>query len=100
MDSAAATVIYAQMSPLPVRYFTDKLDLDTFHELIASGGLHASYVNPISDMALPPGEYASFPRFAQRLGPLARILQIPGSHYVMFNRPADLAETLVSAGCD
>jgi pimeloyl-ACP methyl ester carboxylesterase len=100
MDSAAATAIYAQMSPLPVRYFTDKLDLDTFHELIASGGLHASYVNPISDMALPPGEYASFPRFAQRLGPLARILQIPGSHYVMFNRPADLAETLVSAGCD
>jgi hypothetical protein len=57
-------------------------------------------VNPISDFALPPGEYASFPRFAQRLGPLARILQIPGSHYVMFSRPAELADTLVSAGRD
>ncbi len=68
MDFAAATAIYAQMSPIPVRYFTDKLDLETFHELIASGGLQASYVNPISDFALPPGEYASFPRFAQRSG--------------------------------
>ncbi|MFD7155347.1 alpha/beta hydrolase [Kribbella sp. NPDC059898] len=100
MDSAAATAIYAQMSPIPVRYFTDKLELEAFHELIASGGLHASYVYPISDFALPPGEYASFPRFAQRLGPLARILQIPGSHYVMFSRPAELADTLVAAGRD
>ena len=100
MDSAAATAIYAQMSPIPIRYFTDKLDLETFHELVASGGLQTSYVNPISDYALPPGEYASFPRFAQRLGPLARILQIPGSHYVMFSRPAELADTLISAGRD
>ncbi|MBU3060269.1 alpha/beta hydrolase [Nocardia sp. NEAU-G5] len=100
MDSAAATAIYAQMSPIPVRYFTDKLDLETFHELVGSGRLQASYVNPVSDFALPPGEYASFPRFAQRLGPLARILQIPGSHYVMFSRPAELADTLVSAGRD
>ncbi|MFE9327197.1 alpha/beta fold hydrolase [Nocardia sp. NPDC052278] len=100
MDSAAATAIYAQMSPLPVRYFTDKLNLERFHELVASGGLQASYVNPISDFALPPGEYACFPRFAQRLGPLARILQIPGSHYVMFSRPEELADTLVWAGRD
>ncbi|MFI6599189.1 alpha/beta fold hydrolase [Nonomuraea sp. NPDC050536] len=100
MDSAAAEAVYAEMSPIPVRYFTDKLDLGTFHALVASGGLQASYVNPVSDYALPPGDYASFPRFAVRLGPLARILQIPGSHYVMLSRPAELADTLVLAGCD
>lgn len=100
LDYATAAAIYAEMSPIPVRYFTDKLDLEAFHELVASARLQVSYVNPVSDFALPPGEFAAFPRFAERLGPLARILQIPGSHYVMFSRPAELADTLVAAGRD
>lgn len=37
MDSAAATAIYAQMAPLPVNFFTEKLNLETFHETVASG---------------------------------------------------------------
>jgi len=100
MDSAAAAAVYADMSPIPVRYFTDKLNLGTFDELVESGRLKTSYINPLSDYALPPGEYAAFPRFALRLGQLARILQIPGSHYVMLSRPAELADTLVAAGRD
>jgi pimeloyl-ACP methyl ester carboxylesterase len=100
MDLATANAIYAGMSPIPVAYFTDKLDLKVFYELIGTGKIKTSYVNPVNDFALPPGEYGSFPRFAQRLGPLCRILQLQGAHYVMATRPSELADTLIQAGRD
>jgi len=100
MDLTTANAIYAEMSPIPVAYFTDKLDLEVFYELVGTGTLKTSYVHPVNDFALPPGEYGSFPRFAQRLGPLCRILQLQGGHYVMVTRPGDLANTLVQAGRD
>jgi pimeloyl-ACP methyl ester carboxylesterase len=99
-DLATAEAIYAEMSPIPVAYFTDKLDLKVFYELIGRGEIRTSYVHPLNDFALPPGEYGSFPRFAQRLGPLCRILQLQGAHYVMATRPSELAEVLVQAGRD
>jgi pimeloyl-ACP methyl ester carboxylesterase len=99
-DLATAEAIYAGMSPIPVAYFTDKLDLNVFYELIGSGEIRTSYVHPVNDFALPPGEYGSFPRFAQRLGPLCRILQLQGAHYVMVTRPGELAEVLIQAGRD
>jgi hypothetical protein len=100
MDLATANAIYAGMSPIPVAYLTDKLDLRVFYELIGTGKIKTSYVNAVSDFALPPGEYGSFPRFAQRLGPLCRILQLQGAHYVMATRPSELADTLIQAGRD
>jgi len=100
MDLASANAIYAEMSPIPVAYFTDKLDLKVFYELIAGGAIKTSYVNAVNDFALPPGEYGAFPRFAQRLGPLCRIVQLQGAHYVMVNRSIELADTLIQAGRD
>lgn len=100
MTLADATTLYSAMSPIPVAYLTDKLDLKVFYGLLGSGKVKTSYVNPISDFALPPGEYGSFPRFAQRLGPLCRVLQLPGAHYVMVSRPGELAEVLEQAGRD
>jgi pimeloyl-ACP methyl ester carboxylesterase len=100
MDLAAANAIYAEMSPIPVAYFTDKLDLKVFYELVGTGKIKTSYVHAVNDFALPPGEYGSFPRFAQRLGPLCRILQLQGAHYVMVTRPSELANTLIQAGRD
>jgi pimeloyl-ACP methyl ester carboxylesterase len=100
MDLATANTIYADMSPIPVAYFTDKLDLKVFYEMVGTGRLKTSYVHPVNDFALPPGEYGSFPRFAQRLGPLCRILQLQGAHYVMVARPSELANTLIQAGRD
>jgi pimeloyl-ACP methyl ester carboxylesterase len=100
MDLTTASALYADMSPIPVAYFTDKLDLEIFYELVGTGRLKTSYIHPINDFALPPGEYSSFPRFAQRLGPLCRILQLQGAHYVMVTRPGELAETLIQAGRD
>jgi pimeloyl-ACP methyl ester carboxylesterase len=100
MDLTTATAIYAEMSPIPVAYFTDKLDLEVFYELVSTGRLKTSYIHPVNDFALPPGEYGAFPRFAQRLGPLCRILQLQGAHYVMVTRPSELADTLIQAGRD
>lgn len=100
MDLATANAIYADMSPIPVAYFTDKLDLKVFYEMVGTGRLKTSYVHPVNDFALPPGGYGSFPRFAQRLGPLCRILQLQGAHYVMVARPSELANTLIQAGRD
>lgn len=100
MDLATANAIYAEMSPIPVAYFTDKLDLKVFYEMVGTGKFKTSYVHAVNDFALPPGEYGSFPRFAQRLGPLCRILQLQGAHYVMVARPSELAITLVQAGRD
>lgn len=70
MPLADAETLHAAMTPVPVAYFTDKLDLTTFYELIGSGKLKTSYVNPVNDIALPPGEYGWETR-AQRLGPCA-----------------------------
>jgi pimeloyl-ACP methyl ester carboxylesterase len=100
MDLTTAKAIYAGMSPIPVAYFTDKHDLKVFYELIGNGQIKTSYIHPVNDFALPPGEYAAFPRFAQRLGPLCRIVQIQGAHYVMVTRPVELADALIQAGRD
>jgi pimeloyl-ACP methyl ester carboxylesterase len=100
MDLATANAIYAGMSPIPVAYFTDKLDLKVFYKLISTGEIKTSYVNALNDFALPPGEYGAFPRFAQRLGPLCRIVQLQGAHYVMVTRPSELADALIQAGRD
>jgi pimeloyl-ACP methyl ester carboxylesterase len=99
IDLATANAIYAGMSPIPVAYLTDKLDLKVFYELIGTGTIKTSYVNPVNDIALGANT-AWFPRFAQRLGPLCRILQLEGGHYVMTTRPSELANTLIQAGRD
>lgn len=100
MDLPTATELYARMSPVPLAFFTDKLDLKVFYELVGLGQIKTSYVNPLSDTAIPPGEYASYPRFAQRLGQLCRVVQLPGGHYAMMTRPAELADALITAGRD
>ena len=42
MDLATANAIYAGMSPIPVAYFTDKLDLKVFYKLISTGEIKTS----------------------------------------------------------
>ena len=74
MDLAGASAIYAEMAPIPLAYFTDELDFGVFYQLIGTEQIRTSYVNPVNDIALPLGEFAAFPRFAQRLGPLCRVL--------------------------
>jgi pimeloyl-ACP methyl ester carboxylesterase len=100
IDLATATALYAEMSPIPAAYLVEPLNLGAFYELIGTGKLRASYVNAINDIAMPPGEYGWFPRYAKRLGPLCRILQVNGGHEAKYTRPGELAEALVQAGRD
>lgn len=93
LDLARAT--YESLSPEPYRLFTDKLDLKKFYSL----EIPRSYLNCTEDIALPPGEWGWHPRMSARLG-LFRLVQMPGSHEVLFTNPKGLSEKLIEAGRD
>jgi pimeloyl-ACP methyl ester carboxylesterase len=94
-DLELAQQIYAQLSPEPFQPLADKLDLKKFYSLQTP----KSYINCTEDTALPPGEWGWHPRMSNRLG-LYRLVQMPGSHEVMYTNPATLAEKIVEAGRD
>jgi hypothetical protein len=59
-----------------------------------------SYLNGTEDNALPQGaEWGWHPRMSSRLG-LFRLIQMPGSHEVIFTNPGGLAAKLIEAGRD
>jgi pimeloyl-ACP methyl ester carboxylesterase len=93
--AAQAESTYALLSPEPYRMITDKVPLKKFPTL----AIPRSYLNCTEDIAMPPGPFAWHPRFSARLG-LYRLVQMSGSHEVMFTRPAALAEKIVEAGRD
>jgi len=95
-DDALARRAYDMLSPTPRRSHTDKVSLPTFF----SRQIPKSYLNCTEDIALPPGaEWGWHPRMSARLG-LYRLVQMPGSHEVIFTNPALLADKLVEAGRD
>lgn len=98
-DHDTARSAYETLCPTPVTMLEDKLDLTKFYDLIATGALKASYLNCTEDTAMPHGELAWHPRFSSRLG-LCRIVQMPGSHEVIFTNPDALAIKIVEAGRD
>jgi hypothetical protein len=59
-----------------------------------------SYLYCTEDNVLPQGEqWGWHPRMSNRLG-LFRLVQMPGSHEVMFSNPIGLAEKIIVAGRD
>ena len=95
-DEALAKSSYDSLSSEPFQPFIDKLDLTRFYQT----ALPKSYLNCTEDQALPQGaEWGWHPRMSQRLG-LFRLVQMPGSHEVMFTNPVGLADKLVEAGRD
>jgi pimeloyl-ACP methyl ester carboxylesterase len=95
-DLETAQRTYEWLSPEPYQPFVDKLDLGKFYTLQTP----RSYLNCTEDIALPPGpEWGWHPRMSSRLG-LYRLVQIAGSHEVMFTAPERLAEAIVAAGRD
>ena len=86
---------YAQLSPEPYQPCIDKLDLKKFYSL----QIAKSYINCTEDTALPPGEWAWHPRMSSRLG-LYRLVQMPGSHEVLYTNPSGLAGKIIEAGRD
>ncbi len=97
-DFELAKSAYAQLSPEPYQ-FRERLDLKKFYEIIRSGKMSCSYLNCTEDIALPHGEWGWHPRMSGRLG-LFRLVQMPGSHEVIFSNPGGLADKIIEAGRD
>ncbi|WP_326836309.1 alpha/beta fold hydrolase [Amycolatopsis rhabdoformis] len=93
LDLARRT--YATLSSEPLRPLTDELELSRFAAL----EIPRSYLNGTEDTALPPGEWGWHPRMSGRLG-LHRLVQMPGSHEVLFTNPRGLAEKLLESARD
>lgn len=99
-DLETAKATYAQLSPEPYQPITDKLDMKRFFEIVHGGKVACSYINCTEDISLPPGpEWGWHPRMSSRLG-LYRLVQMPGSHEVIFTNPKGLAEKIIEAGRD
>jgi pimeloyl-ACP methyl ester carboxylesterase len=95
-DLELARSSYAQLSPEPYQPWIDKLDLKQFYSL----PIAKSYLYCTEDNVLPQGEqWGWHPRMSNRLG-LFRLVQMPGSHEVMFSNPIGLAEKIIVAGRD
>lgn len=95
-DLATAQRTYELLTPEPYQPFVDKLDLKAFHALQTP----RSFINCTEDIALPPGpEWGWHPRMSGRLG-LYRLVQVAGSHELMFTGPERLAGAIVDAGRD
>jgi pimeloyl-ACP methyl ester carboxylesterase len=95
-DIELAQSSYAHLSPEPYQLFLDKLDLKQFYSL----PIPKSYLYCTEDNVLPQGEqWGWHPRMSNRLG-LFRLVQMPGSHEVIFSNPIGLAEKIIVAGRD
>ncbi|PSB44807.1 alpha/beta hydrolase [Cyanosarcina cf. burmensis CCALA 770] len=95
-DLELARSSYARLSPEPYQPWIDKLDLKQFYSL----PIPKSYLYCTEDNVLPQGEqWGWHPRMSNRLG-LFRLVQMPGSHEVMFSNPVGLAEKIIVAGRD
>jgi pimeloyl-ACP methyl ester carboxylesterase len=86
---------YEQLSPEPYRPLVEPLDLRKFYTLDTP----RSYLNATDDMSIPQGEWGFHPRMSNRLG-LYRLVQMPGSHELLFSDPNRLADKLIEAGRD
>jgi pimeloyl-ACP methyl ester carboxylesterase len=90
---SVAQSIWEQLSPEPNQVNSDKLDLQRFYSLT----IPKSFIVCRQDNALGPGYF--YPRMSSRLG-TSRLLEMNGSHEVMFTRPQELAVKLVEASAD
>jgi hypothetical protein len=85
-----ARSIWEQLSPEPNQVNVDRLDLKGFYSL----PIHKTFIYCRQDKALPPGSF--HPRMSSRLGTFT-LLEMDGSHEVMFTRPAELADKIIEA---
>jgi pimeloyl-ACP methyl ester carboxylesterase len=94
VDLECAQQAYTLLSPEPYLPFTEKLDMKKFYQL----DIPKSYLNCTEDTALPT-DYGWHPRMSSRLG-FFRLVQMQGSHEVIFSNPSGLATKIIEAGRD
>lgn len=89
-SESVARFIWEQLSPEPNQVNLDKLDLKQYDSL----AIPKSFIYCRQDKALGPGYF--HPRMSSRLG-VFKLLEMDGSHEVMFTRPEELAHKIVEA---
>jgi pimeloyl-ACP methyl ester carboxylesterase len=94
-DLETARWAYGQLSPEPFQQFREPLDLKKFYALDTP----KSYLMCTEDTAQPHGDWGWHPKMSNRLG-LHRLVQMPGSHEVVFTNPIGLADKIIEAGRD
>jgi pimeloyl-ACP methyl ester carboxylesterase len=94
-DLDTAQRAYGHLSSEPFGQLLEPLDFKRFHTL----GIPRSYLLPTEDTVMPPGEWGWHPRLSSRLGTY-RLVQMPGSHELMFSNPVGLADKILEAGRD
>jgi hypothetical protein len=82
-----------QLSPEPNQVNLERLDLKRFYSL----AIPTSFIYCRQDKALPPGNF--HPRMSSRLGEF-KLLEMDGSHEVMFTRTEELADKIIEASFD
>jgi pimeloyl-ACP methyl ester carboxylesterase len=88
-----ARSVWEQLSPEPNQVNLDKLCLKRFYSLTTPRSL----IHCRHDKALPPGYF--HPRMSSRLG-IFKLIEMDGSHEVMFTRPEELADKIVEASVE
>jgi pimeloyl-ACP methyl ester carboxylesterase len=88
-----ARSVWERLIPQPYDPWDAKLDLAEFHRT----ELPKSYIAVADDRVLPEGTW--HPRMSSRLGTF-KLVEMGGSHEVMFTRPAELARKLEEAAGD
>ena len=88
-----ARSLWERLSPEPNQVNLEKLDMKRFYSL----ELPKSVIQCRDDRALPQGYF--HPRMSSRLG-VYRLLEMDGSHEVMFTRPQELADKIIQASSD
>jgi pimeloyl-ACP methyl ester carboxylesterase len=88
-----ARSVWERLVPQPFEPWDAKLDLAEFYRQ----GLPKSFIAVEDDHALPEGTW--HPHMSSRLGTF-KLVEMQGSHEVMFTRPAELARKLVDAAND
>ena len=81
---------WERLSPEPGQVNLDNLELKRFHAL----SVPRSFIYCRQDRAMPPGYF--HPKMSSRLGDF-RLLEMDGSHEVMFTRPGELTENIIAA---
>ena len=85
-----ARSLWEQLSPEPNQVNLDKLCLKQFYSL----AVPKSLIHCRHDKALPAGYF--HPRMSSRLGAFT-LIEMDGSHEVMFTRPEELANKIIEA---
>ena len=88
-----AKSVWERLVPQPFQPWDAKLDLREFYR----AGLPKSYIAVADDRSLPEGAW--HPGMSSRLA-RCKIVEMAGSHEVMFTRPAELARKLTEAAGD